>query len=259
MNSMSLKVWVEQEGKLLRLRLNRPKANIVDAAMIAELRGALREYGSNLCIRAVLLDAEGPHFSFGASVQEHLPESAAEMLSELHALILEMLQYPIPVLVVVRGQCLGGGLEVASAGHLIFAAPDAVLGQPEIKISVFAPAASCLLQGRLGPAQAQDLLFSGRSIKADEAYRIGLVQSVTENPEQTAITYFTDHIAPLSGCSLRYAVRVANVPRSSFLKNVKESLAEIERIYNEELVATHDAMEGLTAFLEKRPAVWKDC
>ena len=259
MNSSSLKVWLEQEGKLLRLRLNRPKANIVDAAMISELMTALTEHMPEHRIRAVILDAEGPHFSFGASVQEHLPESAPQMLKQLHALILRLLQFPVPVLMVVRGQCLGGGQEVAAAGHLIFAAPDAMFGQPEVKLSVFAPAASCLLQERIGLAHAQDLLFSGRSINAQEAHRIGLVHSVTDDPENAAIEYFKEFLAPLSGSSLRFAVRAANVARIRTFSSIKEKLDEIERLYNEELIVTHDAMEGLTAFMEKRPAVWKDC
>lgn len=258
MNSSSLKVWLEQEGRLLRLRLNRPKANIVDATMISELKSALTEHMYDKRIRAVIMDAEGPHFSFGASVEEHLPESAAQMLQQLHALILLLLQFPVPILVVVRGQCLGGGLEVAAAGHLIFAASNAMLGQPEIKLSVFAPAASCLLQERIGIAHAQDLLFSGRSINAEEAHRIGLVHSVSDDPEHAAITYFNEYLAPSSGSSLRFAVRAAYVARASSFTSIKAKLDEIERIYNEELIVTHDAMEGLTAFLEKRPAVWKD-
>src|SRR5512144_773275 len=70
------KSWLERDGALLRLRLARPKANLVDAAMIAALHGALAEYG-RAELRAVLLDAEGPHFSFGASVEEHLPDRCA--------------------------------------------------------------------------------------------------------------------------------------------------------------------------------------
>ena len=61
----------------------------------------------------------------------------------------------------IRGQCIGGGLEVAAAGHLLFAAPDAKLGQPEITLGVFAPAASCLLPERMGRAAAEELLLSG--------------------------------------------------------------------------------------------------
>lgn len=259
MSTSSLKFWLEQEGKLLRLRLNRPKANIVDAAMISELTVALTVHEKDQQIRAVLLDAEGPHFSFGASVEEHFPGSADKMLKQLHALILQFLQYPVPVLVAVRGQCLGGGLEVAAACHLIFSAPGAMLGQPEIKLSVMAPAASCLLQHRIGQAQAQDLLFSGRSIDAEEGYRIGLVQVLADDPEQAAIAYFEEFLAPLSGSSLRFAVRAANIARGCSFEDIKKKLVAIEALYNEELIHTHDAMEGLTAFTEKRPAIWKDC
>ena len=73
----------------------------------------------------MLFDAEGPHFSFGASVEEHLPDQCAAMLAGLHRLILRMVESPVPILVAVRGQCLGGGLELALAGHLMFVAPDA--------------------------------------------------------------------------------------------------------------------------------------
>ena len=250
-----LKVWLEKDGRLLRLRLARPKANIVDAAMIAALQSALGEHLSGARLRAVLLDAEGPHFSFGASVEEHLPESCARMLRQLHALILQLLESPVPVLVAVRGQCLGGGLEVAAAGHLIFAAPDAKMGQPEIKLAVFAPAASCLLPERIGQARAEDLLFSGRSIGAGEAHRIGLVNALADDPEAAALDYFEQFLAPLSASSLRFAVRAA---RAGFLARVSEKLAAVEKLYLEDLMATHDAVEGLNAFIEKRPANWED-
>ncbi|MEK6779932.1 MAG: cyclohexa-1,5-dienecarbonyl-CoA hydratase [Candidatus Deferrimicrobiota bacterium] len=250
-----LKVWLEKDGRLLRLRLARPKANIVDAAMIAALQSALGEHLSGARLRAVLLDAEGPHFSFGASVEEHLPESCARMLRQLHALILQLLESPVPVLVAVRGQCLGGGLEVAAAGHLIFAAPDAKMGQPEIKLAVFAPAASCLLPERIGQALAEDLLFSGRSIGAEEAHRIGLVNALADDPEAAALDYFEQFLAPLSASSLRFAVRAA---RAGFLARVSEKLAAVEKLYIEDLMATHDAVEGLNAFIEKRPANWED-
>jgi len=123
-----LRAWAEHEGALLRLRLSQPKANLIDAVMIAALHGALAAHRNQSGLRGVLLDAEGPHFSFGASVEEHLPERCAMMLASLHALIVAMLEYPAPILVAVHGQCLGGGLEVALAGGLIFASPDAQLG-----------------------------------------------------------------------------------------------------------------------------------
>jgi cyclohexa-1,5-dienecarbonyl-CoA hydratase len=256
MSESPLVVRLEQDSTLLRLRLARPKANIIDAAMIAALQTALAAHLPGPQLRAVLLDAEGPHFSFGASVEEHLPESCAAMLRSLHALIRQLLECPVPVLVAVRGQCLGGGLEVVAAGDFIFAAPDAMLGQPEIRLAVFAPAASCLLPERVGQANARDLLFSGRSISAGEAHRIGLVNAVAEDPEGAALDYFTKHLAPLSASSLRFAVQAA---RSDYAQRVTAKLAEVEKLYLEGLMATHDAVEGLTAFIAKRPAEWQDC
>jgi cyclohexa-1,5-dienecarbonyl-CoA hydratase len=250
-----LAVWTEKEGALLRLRLARPKANLVDAAMIAALRAALDEHLPAPKLRAALLDAEGPHFSFGASVEEHLPGSCAAMLRGLHALVRQLVAGPVPVLVAVRGQCLGGGLELALSGHRIFAAPGAALGQPEIKLAVFAPAASCLLPERIGQARAEDLLFSGRSVGAEEAHRIGLVDELSDDPSAAAVAYFDAHLAPRSGSSLRFAVRAA---RAGFADRVLSKLAEVEKLYLEGLMATHDAVEGLNAFLAKRPASWED-
>jgi cyclohexa-1,5-dienecarbonyl-CoA hydratase len=249
-----LKVWVERDGGLLRLRLNRPKANIIDAEMIAALDGALAQHADNTGLTAILLDAEGPHFSFGASVEEHLPEQCAAMLKTLHALIRAMVEYPAPILVAIDGQCLGGGLEVALAGHLLFAAPDASLGQPEIKIGVFAPAASSLLPERIGQAQAEDLLYSGRSISGAQAAAIGLVNEVAADPEAAALAWFDTHLADKSASSLRCAVKAA---RAGFAERISAKLETVERLYTDELMASRDALEGLTAFIAKRPAKWE--
>lgn len=251
---MSVKDWLEYDGALARLRLARPKANIVDAQMIAALDGALVAYGSQNKLRGVLLDAEGPNFSFGASVEEHLPGQCAQMLAALHALILSMLEFPVPILVAVRGQCLGGGLEVALAGSLIFAAPDAQFGQPEIKLGVFAPAASCLLPYRVNRPAAEDLLFSGRSIDARQALALGLVHTVFEDPERAALAYFEQHLLGKSAAALACAVAAA---RGGLLREVRQRLTEVERLYLERLMQTRDANEGLTAFLAKRKPEWE--
>ncbi|WP_020678313.1 cyclohexa-1,5-dienecarbonyl-CoA hydratase [Geopsychrobacter electrodiphilus] len=253
MSESPLKVWLDRDGTLLRLRLARPKANIVDAVMIAALNDALAEYREVKELRAVLLDHEGPHFSFGASVEEHLPGSCAAMLKALHSLVRNMLTFPLPMLVSIKGQCLGGGLEVAAAGSMLFAAPDAKLGQPEIKLAVFAPAASCLLPERMGQAHAEDLLFSGRSMGAEEALATGLVDRVSEDPETAALAYFDQQLAPHSASSLRFAVLAA---RDEYRQRVLAKLERVEVLYLKELMASQDAVEGLTAFLEKRPAIW---
>jgi cyclohexa-1,5-dienecarbonyl-CoA hydratase len=246
--------WVDREGALLRLRLARPKANLVDAAMIAALHGAFVAWRGQPSLRGVLLDAEGPHFSFGASVEEHLPDRCATMLSSLHALILAMIEFPVPILVAVRGQCLGGGLEVALAGNAIIAAPDAQFGQPEMKLGVFAPAASALLPYRVNQPAAEDLLFSGRSIGAAEAKAIGLVQTVFDDPEAAALAYFEQHLVHKSAAALACAVAAARGP---MIADVRRRLAELERLYLERLMHTRDANEGLVAFLAKRKPNWE--
>ena len=248
-----LKVWVERDGALLRLRLNRPKANIVDAAMIVALHAALTEYRRTNTLRGVLLDAEGPHFSFGASVEEHLPANCAQMLASLHAMLLELLEFPAPVLVAVRGQCLGGGLELALAGGPIFATAAAQLGQPEIKLGVFAPAASVLLPYRVSQPVAEDLLFSGRSMSGTEALACGLVQALADDPEAAALAWFEQHLQERSAASLACAVAAA---RGQMLPDVRRRLAQVERLYLDRLMKTQDANEGLAAFMAKRQPGW---
>lgn len=254
-NASPLKVSRDRDGKLLRFRLARPKANIVDAEMIAALDAALIDglKDPNLC--GILLEAEGPHFSFGASVPEHLPDRCADMIHALDRLILRMVASPVTILVAVRGQCLGGGLEVACGGHLIFSAANANFGQPEIQLGVFAAAASSLLPERMGRAHAEDLLISGRSISGTEALAMGLVNAIAEDPEAAALAYFDQHLAIRSASSLRYAVRAARV---DMVERMNEKFAAVEKLYLDGLMSTADAVEGLNAFIEKRPAKWRN-
>jgi cyclohexa-1,5-dienecarbonyl-CoA hydratase len=252
--SAPLKVWLEAEGRLLRLRLSRPKANLIDAAMIDALDRALAGHLDNPGLAAVLIDAEGPHFSYGASVEEHLPGQCEAMLKGIHGLILCMVEAPVSILVAVRGQCLGGGLEVALAGHLLFTAPDAVLGQPEMKLGVFAPAASCLLPELIGPERALDLLVSGRTVNGATAAAIGMAHEAAADPERAALAYFENHLQPKSASSLRYAVKAA---RFDYMARVKSKIASVESLYLDELMKTHDAIEGLEAFVTKRAVRWQ--
>jgi cyclohexa-1,5-dienecarbonyl-CoA hydratase len=165
-----------------------------------------------------------------------------------------MLAWPRPILMAVRGQCLGGGLEFAAAGSLNFAAPDAQLGQPELKLGVFAPAASVLLPLRIGQARAEDLLFSGRSVSALQAAVWGLVNEVADDPAAHALSYFERHLAGKSAASLALAVRAAREP---FADLARARLEDVEALYLEKLMTTRDANEGLIAFMEKRQPRWE--
>ena len=249
-----LQVWMDRDGGLLRLRLARPKANILDAAMIGAIASAFAQYREPGPIRAALVDHEGPHFSFGASVEEHLPAQCAAMLRGLHGLLVAMLEWPRPILFAARGQCLGGGLEFALAGSRLIVSPDAQLGQPEMRLGVFAPAASALLPFRINQPAAEDLLLSGRTVGAAEALSLGLAQAIADDPAAAALDYFDQHLAAKSASSIGFAVRAA---REGMLDEAKRRIAAVEKLYLEDLMATHDAAEGLDAFLAKRAAVWR--
>ena len=169
--------------------------------------------------------------------------------------ILRLVESPVPVLVAVRGQCLGGGLELALAGTLIFAASGARLGQPEIKLGVIAPAASCLLPERIGRAQAEELLLSGRSCPAAEALALGLVTHVERGPRGCGTRVVRPAIWPTRAgrrCAVRCA-RLGSISSSA----VRAKLARVEELYLEDVMSTRDALEGLEAFLAKRPARWE--
>ena len=250
----SLKVWREADGRLLRLRLNQPNANLIDATMIAALDRELADGFEIPGLGGVLIDAAGPHFSYGASVEEHLPDQCRVMLASIHGLILRMVEAPVTILVAVRGQCLGGGLEVALAGHLLFVTPDAKLGQPEMKLGVFAPAASCLLPELVGQGRALDLLLSGRTISGADAAAIGMAHAAAADPEAAALAYFDENLKPKSASSLRYAVKAA---RCDYAARIRAKIELLERLYLDELMKTHDAIEGLQAFVAKRAAQWQ--
>jgi cyclohexa-1,5-dienecarbonyl-CoA hydratase len=201
-----------------------------------------------------VIEGAGSDFSFGASVQEHLPDQVAAMLRRFRALLLAVLDCAVPLLPVVRGRCLGGGLELASLGHRIFASRDATFGQPEIALGVFAPAASVILPHRIPRAAAEDLCLTGRRLSAGDARAIGLVDEVVADPAAAALAWARVHLIPKSASSLRLAVRAVRIGLD---RAIREDLPTLEELYVRDLMGTSDALEGLRAFLDKRPARWR--
>lgn len=244
-------------GALWRVTLGGPdvKGNVLDAALMDALRGVFRDAAAAPELRAICLEGHGRHFSFGASVPEHLPDRVAGMLRRFDDLLHALLDSDVIVIAAVRGQCLGGGLELATLCHRLVASPDARFGQPEIVLGVFAPVASVVLTERIGRGHAEDLCLSGRSITAAEAFRMGLVDEVTDgDPSAAALAYAREHLVPKSASSLRLAVRAG---RAGLAARLGHDLPIVERLYLDSLMRTHDAVEGLQAFVEKRPPVWR--
>jgi len=249
-----LRTELPTEGRILRLELDAGKGNVVNSDVVRELREvvALAATQELVCL---LLDHTGKHFSYGASVEDHTPDRVGEFLKEFHELAREVLALNLPVIACVRGMCLGGGLEIALLADQIFASPSAVFAQPEIELGVFAPLGSVLLPRRVGSARAADLLLSGRRMDAAAAQEAGLVSMVADDPTEAARSWIALHLAPKSAAALRFATRALRVSWSGgFLRD----LANLEALYLGELMSTHDAQEGISAFLEKRRPVWEN-
>ena len=252
----SLKLSVEHDGQVARVTLAAPKANIIDQAMMAALATAFDDLRTRPQLKVMILAAEGPHFSFGASVQEHLPEHVRTMLPQFSGLLGQMLELPAVTIAAVRGQCLGGGFELALACDFIVAEEGAAFACPEIKLAVFPPAAAALLPPRIGVSRAAELVLIGASWNAAQAADAGLIVRTAPKGqlEATVEAWICDHFLLRSPVALRYAARAARIP---LRRAMQENLPQLERMYLDELMAEPDAVEGLRAFIEKREPRWE--
>lgn len=244
-----------EAGAVWRVRFGSGRGNVLDGALVAGLTEVFRRAGREPSLKAVVLEGQGEHFSFGASVQEHLPEHVAGMLRDFHGLFGAIFESAVVSVAAVRGACLGGGLELAAACHRVYATPDARLGQPEIALGVFAPVGSVLLAERVGRPAAEDLCLSGRTLGGAEALRIGLVDGLAEDPAAAALGYAREALLAHSASSLRFAVRAV---RAGHAERFRAEVARLERLYLDELMRSADAVEGIRAFLEKRKPAWRD-
>ncbi|MFQ6606457.1 MAG: enoyl-CoA hydratase-related protein [Fidelibacterota bacterium] len=246
------------DGQVIRLTLNAPKGNVLDKAMMEALQQHLDSLAERPEVKLLLLTGAGKHFSFGASVPEHLPEHVGTMLSQFHRLFYTLIELALPTAALVSGQCLGGGLELALMCDFLFADTTARLGQPEIKLGVFPPPASLLLPLKIGQTRAEDLLLTGRTITAEEGQQMGIITAVfkdRETLEQEVEKWLQTNLLPKSASSLRHGVRAARWVLNQTLQN---ELPGLEKYYLETLMSTKDAREGLVAFLERRRPKWSN-
>lgn len=243
------------EGQVMEITLDEPKGNVLDGAMMREITAAIERAAANPALKAIVFQGAGEHFSFGASVPEHRKAHVAEMLRTFHELFRTLIRSSKPSLAVVRGQCLGGGLELAAFCNWIFASPDAKFGQPEIRLAVFPPVASVILPHRIGQSAADDLILTGRSISAEQAKVLGLVAEIAGDPYMAAMHFIEKHLLPQSAVALQYTVKAARFQmHAAFLQHIDA----LEAMYVQELMETADANEGIEAFLEKRRPVWQN-
>ena len=243
------------DGRVIRVHLNAPEPNILDTRMNADLLRAFEAVSRDGGVRAVVLGAEGPHFSYGASIQEHLPDAIATALQQLRQVLECLAALPVPTIAAIRGRCLGGGLELVLGCDLVIAEADAEIGCPEIKLGVFAPAASVLLPLRIGEGPACDLLLTGRSASGEEAARFGLVNRVAPpgGLEPALQEWLHAEFLPRSPAALRHAALVARRGRR---RAIVEDLPTVEHHYLHQLMREPGATEGIRAFLEKRAPRW---
>lgn len=246
------------DGQVVRLTLNAPKGNVLDAEMMTDLMSELVIVRGQPQVKMIEFVGEGDHFSFGASVEEHVKENAPAMLEQFHGLFKLMIDLAIPTSALVSGQCLGGGLELALFCNFIFADQSARFGQPEIQLGVFAPPASLMLPLKIGQTAADSLLLTGRIIKPEKAFRFGLLEEVYDDRQamnEGIDSWLTQRILPKSASSLKFAVKAS---RWHFNRNLTSCLDDMADLYCDDLMATHDASEGIASFLERRDAKWEN-
>jgi cyclohexa-1,5-dienecarbonyl-CoA hydratase len=240
-NSVSFEI---QNGAAT-LTFNRPPLNVLNVPLLRQLEEALAELSMSADVRLLILRAEGKLFSAGVDVADHTPEKVGEMIPLFDRVCGALADFPVPTLAAVHGHALGGGCELVLCCDLAVMAESAKIGQPEIQLAAFAPIAAMRLQQMIGYRAAADMLFSGRSLAADEALRVGLVNAVVSAEQFN--NWIQEKAAQLTGLS-RVALSLTKRALQTGFRNWSESLPELERLY---------LQEGLTAFLEKRQPVWK--
>ena len=244
-------------GAWRRLVLNAPRGNLLSLDMIRALGAAIHALESERGIKWLTIEGGGGEFSFGARIQEHLPEMMATVLRETHAVFKRLLAFGSPTAALVEGRCLGGGFELALSCDDIIATDDAVFGLPEIKLASFPPAAAAFLPLRVGASRATRAIVTGQSQAAQYWHDAGLVSVVGPQASllEAAGAWFDAHLSPHSAVALSHAVAAA---RRTVRAQAEPALDRAERDYLSGLVKTADAVEGVKAFLEKRAPRWKN-
>jgi cyclohexa-1,5-dienecarbonyl-CoA hydratase len=234
--------------------LRHPPLNVIDLQMMQELAQALTEAEAMPDVFVIVLSGDARTFSAGVDVAAHTPDKIEGMLATFHAVIRALVATDKITIAAVRGHCLGGGAELAMVCDMVFTAELAQWGFPEIKLGCYPPVACASLAALIGQKRAAELILTGRSIQGSEAAEIGLANRALPDDElDGAVEECVDHLSKLSPAALA-------VTKKAFYAwdamHFDKGLARAERVYLDELMNTHDAHEGIRAFMEKRAPKW---
>lgn len=246
------KIRFTADANAWRISLDDPPLHVLDIAMLEELRDALARVQPDR--HALIIDATGEKaFSAGASVPDHLADRVATMLAVFHDCFRALAKLDVVTVALVKGLALGGGCELAMACDFVLASTNARFGQPEINLGVFPPVAAYQLSRQLPPRKGLELMLTGDPIEASTAEQLGLVNAVLTDFDAEAEAWL-QRLYRQSASSLRLAKKAFRLAHSA---DFDERLAQVERLYLEELMQTSDANEGIAAFMEKRKAEWR--
>ena len=257
---MSQTVRFEKKDNIALVTIDRPEAlNALNGTVITELEQVVTALESDSTVRAMILTGEGRSFVAGADIGEQYPldlDGGRRWGQRGSALFRRMERLEFPTIAAVNGFALGGGCELAMSCDIILASEKAKFGQPEVGLGI-TPGFSGTqrLPRRVGVAKAKELIFSGRMVKADEAERIGLVNTVYA-PE--ALLDGAMEMARSFAKNAPIAVKYAKACIDRGMQTDIDSGIACENELFAMCFATADQKEGMGAFLEKRTAEFQN-
>ena len=246
-------IATEINDQTLRITLNNPKAlNALNSTLFTELDRAVAQGLENPEVRGMILTGSGEKaFAAGADISEFpsMDKEGAEALSKRGNAIFSRIEGASkPIIAAVNGFSLGGGCELALACHMRIASENAVFGLPEVKLGVIPGyGGTQRLPQLIGRGKAIEFILSGRYIKADEAFSIGLVNQVVPQIELlTRCQELLSEIYKNSSTAVAYALEAVQTSQVN-LSDIQHE----ERLFGK-AIASADGREGVQAFLEKR-------
>lgn len=242
---------LERSERVAHLKLDAPKVNVLDSALLGELVARLDELKGDETLAAVVISGEGRCFSAGASVPEHTAEMAPQMLTGLIDACLALSAFPAPVVAAVHGPCFGGAMELISFCDFVVADPGAAFGQPEINLAFLPPVACHQLPRLTGRQNAAYLILTGASLTAEQAMAMGLVQQILPMDQWSELD---DKFNGLSAPVLRITKTAL---AESFNRGAAERLGHFRELFLDKLYALEDVPEAIASFTERRKPQWK--